>query len=177
MTVTVSLINPTGFPGLGDEELTGTELRIPGFYEGSTFSIQIQYVYNDGVNIGAPSTVTVTSYTINGVNGPPLTSVTTSTLQMNGGSSTVFTDNYYAFLIDDRGTIQQLPENTTTPYIGLIEWHPPTIKTFELSHVITTSITNSFTTVINTTTIAQTVNWQLGTALTSFRTLLAKGSV
>jgi len=177
VTVTVSLINPSGFPGLGDEELTGASLRIPGVYEGSTFSIQIQYVYDDGVNIGVPSTVTVTSYTVNGVNGTPLTSATTDTLQMNGSVGNVFTDNYYSFLMDRKGTILQLPENTTTPYVALIEWHPPLVKTFELSHVITTSITNGFTTVINTTTIAQTVNWQLGTALTSFRTLLARGSV
>jgi hypothetical protein len=177
VTVTVSLINPLGFPGFGDEVLTGSDLRIPGVYENSAFSIQLQYVYDDGVNIGVPSTVTVTSYTINGVVGPALTSSALDTLQMNGIIGSVFTDNYYEFLMDRNGTIEQLPENTTKPYRALVEWHPPTVKTFELSHIVVSSITNGFTTVINTTTIAQTVNWQLGSALTSFKALLAKGVI
>ena len=169
MTVTVSLINPAGFPGFGDEVLTGSDLRIPGVYENSAFSIQLQYVYDDGVNIAVPSTVTVTSYTINGVVGPALTSSALDTLQMNGSVGSVFTDR--------NGTIEQLPENTTKPYRAIVEWHPPTVKTFELSHIVVSSITNGFTTVINTTTIAQTVNWQLGSALISFKALLAKGVI
>ena len=173
----VSLINPSGFPDFGDEVLTGSELRMPGVYEGSTFSIQAKYVYDDGVNVGLPTTVTVTSYTINGVVGPTLTAVGTDTLQFNGSVASIFTDNYFAFLMDRRGTIEQLPENTTKPYRALVEWHPPTVKTIELSHVIVSTVGNGATSEINTTTIAQTVNWQLGTALTSFKALLAKGSV
>ena len=177
MTVTVTLVNPVGFPGFGDEVLTGAELRIPGVYENSSFSIQLSYVYDDGVNTGLPSTVTVTSYTINGAAATPLVSTTPDTLQMNGAVGAVFTDNYYAFLMDRNGTVQRLPETTTKPYRALVEWHPPDVKQLELSHVVTTSITNGATTVINTTTIAQTVNWQFSGALASFKSLLAKGSL
>lgn len=194
MSLSITLSNPIGFPGLSQVNPASNTMQtiLPSIYEyGNAFSIDISINYitsaeaetdeYSGITISYKS-LTSELETCNVIQLGP------NSLRMTGQAGETFIDSFYRFLMPD-GTLKNLPSNTTEKFLALVRYNPPGIKRKTISHTINLDITylanpaytgtttSTTTTINNNIGFTQDVVWNYNTAVEQFQSVLAKGVI
>jgi hypothetical protein len=195
MTDTVIAVqsNQSGFTGVSPDPIAnitdpeggalpepGT-LYIPTIYDGTTYSVDIQFSvrYFDplGTLLGTLIASNVTSTFDFTQYGMTAVKLNPSTYRISGAFSNAFPDEYYRFKMKN-GTLQVLPANTTEDFLALVEYNMPQPVTIRIEIPFSITAPETFTSGVNITwpfTMFQWVVWRYQTAVTNVKTLVSQG--
>jgi hypothetical protein len=185
--ITITQQNAIGFPGLfqNNPEDPTVQTTLPTVYEfGDMFSIELLFGYTPEDEEDTITGVTIDSVTLSntGVPGVTVAKLNDQTIRFTGIANDVFTDSYYRFLMPDN-TLKILPQDTTEPFLALVEYKPPLLKRKTYTYTLACEITYIGATApaptqINTTiAVTQDVVWNYNIAVAQFRAVLAKGVI
>lgn len=185
--IVINRLNMTGFPsGIpGDYYFDPVEqLLIPSVYQGTTFSIDVQFKVRYpiiGETFGYLPVISVTPLTsVPGITQNILedSDPNSVTIRMSGTLLNVFTDEYYNFLMRNLQVLT-LPAINNEDYLAVVEYHPPATKRIEKNYSFnvvwgsgpSTPAGNSNAIVI------QNVYWNYSVGISLFNAVLATGEI
>lgn len=187
MSVTVKYANQTGFvPVYGDQNTEGLgALSIPTVYEGSAFSIDVQFFeltpdpIDPLLTVEAPATNVTTTFDFSQYN-MTATKLNANTYRIVGPCVNAFPSAKYEFTMPDK-SVRVLAPNTTEPFLSLSHYTMPTNTTIQLSYVFTVTLAGdplAIPPVLPSTenvTLDQWVHWVFSSAAANVQAIVARG--
>lgn len=187
MTVIVRYANQTGFvPVYGDKNTEGIDdLSIPTVYEGSAFSIDIEFIglepdpIDPLLTVEVPATDVTTTFDFDQYN-MTATKVNDNTYRIAGPCVNAFPSAKYEFTMPDK-SVRVMAPNTTEPFLSLSHYTMPTNTTIQLFYEFTVSLAGNPLAIppvepyTETVTIDQWVHWVFGTAAANVQAIVARG--
>jgi hypothetical protein len=169
--------NPAELLQFVDEAAIPDQTLYPIYESGNIFTYDIKF-YDVDPNSTQELIYEIESfaYSVN-ASGLNASQVDTNTIRVNGKVENVFIDSYFKFLTKDY-EVKILP-STTTDYLTLVEWSPPSTSLTSATHSFEMMLINPMIpgheAESHTITILQQVHWQWRLGLARFQEILSKG--
>lgn len=171
--------NPDQLLQFVDELVPLNQLIYPIYEFADTFTYDIKFYDVDPITTeDVVCEIESFSYSLN-ASGFTASQIDINTIRVTGRAENAFTDSYYKFLTKEY-EVKILP-STTTDYITLIEWSPPSTSVKDVTHSFSVRLNNS--TILGyvpddyVITVSQQIHWRWQPALARFQEILSKGTI